>query len=306
MSSLHAELVARPDSRAQFARLAAAWLTEARRRLFPDIDRGLGSGGVVEPDPFDDDDAPWGPPGAVAGRLRIQHQAELLGGTLTPYSERAWRRMLAGLERSYPFHVVLGMMPLGPDGRPVGAGPDAVVAVHRSHRHPRWVRFEAEAPQDLVAWPGSPSIQLAWAALAKEQAVAADAQYGHVTDDANLHGTALERAIHGVTAEPPAVPRTREVLRGYSWVTICAAPLASRLGGAAALRATGAFDEVTELPNGQVFLRATPVLEDFAGPAVRRVFEALAPVLLRGRPDPAAVSGTRARLVLDADAGDFQ
>jgi hypothetical protein len=40
MISLHAELDARPQSRADFARLAAGWLTDARRRLFPDLDPG--------------------------------------------------------------------------------------------------------------------------------------------------------------------------------------------------------------------------------------------------------------------------
>ncbi len=308
MSTLHAELVARPNSRADFARLATAWLTSARRMLFPELDPA----GATQPEPSGawpdspGDDAPWGRPGTISMRLRVQYRPEALGGTSTPYSARIWRRTLAGLERSYPFHLSLAMMPLGPDGRPISPGPGAVVAVHRSHRDPRWARFEAEAPEDLVAWTGSPAAERAWADFLREQAVAADAQYGHLTDDANIGGTALERAIQGITAEPPAVPRCRDVLRGYSWVTICARPLAARLGGAPALRADTAFDEVAELPGGQVFLRATPALEDYEGAAVRRAFEALAPVLLPGRPDAALASGLRARLVLDADASDYQ
>ena len=130
-----------------------------------------------------------------------------------PYSARMWRRVLDGLERVYPFHVGLDMMPLGPDGRPVSAGPDAVIAVHRSTTHPRWVRFEAEAPPDLIGWRGSPSVQLAWAGFVKEQAGAADAHYGHVTDDANIHATALERAILGPAASP----------RGWSTAGRCCA-----------------------------------------------------------------------------------
>jgi hypothetical protein len=306
MSNLHAELVAQPESRAGFARLARDWLTGARRVLFADIDRRLGQGGTFAAEPPADDDAPWGPPGGAWARLRVQQQPHTLGGTVMPYSARMWRRVLDGLERAYPFHVGLDMMPLGPDGRPVSAGPEAVIAVHRSTTHPRWVRFEAEAPPDLIDWRGSPSVQLAWAGFVKEQAVAADAHYGHVTDDANIHATALERAILGLAAEPPGVVHCREVLRGYSWVTICAAQLAARLGGGAALAASGCFDEVSVLPGGQVFLRATPALEDFDGPAVRRVFGALAPVLLPGRPDPAAVAGLPVRLVLDADAGELR
>jgi hypothetical protein len=305
MSNLHAELVAQPGSRADFARLARDWLTGARRVLFPDIDRRLGRGGTFAAEPPADDDAPWGPPGGAWARLRVQQQPHTLGGTVMPYSARMWRRMLDGLERSYPFHVSLELMPLGPDGRPVSPGPGAVIAVHRSTTHPRWARFEAEAPPDLAGWRGSAPVQLAWAGFLKEQAMAAGAHYGHVTDDANIHATALERAILGVAAEPPAVPHCREVLRGYSWVTVCAAELAARLGGGAALAASGCFDEVSVLPGGQVFLRATPALEDYDGPAVQRVFGALAPVLLPGRPDPAAVEGTLARIVMDADAAEL-
>lgn len=288
MSSLHAELAARPRSRADFARLAAGWLTDARRRLFADLDPA--------------------PPGAVWAQLRVQHQPQALGGTSAPYTDRAWRRMLDGLDRAYPFHVTLAMTPLGPDGQPA-EGPEAIIAVHRSHRHPRWVRFEAAAPAGLggrAGWAGSPGTQRTWAGFVREQAIRAGAHYGHVTDDANIGGTALERAIQGTTDEPPAVPRCQAVLRGYSWVTICAAELAIRLGGAPALAASGAFDEVRELPGGRVYLRTTAALEDFEGAAVRRAFGALAPVLLPGRPDPERASGMRARLVLDADAADFR
>jgi hypothetical protein len=305
MNSLHAELAARPQSRADFARLAAGWLTDARRRLFPDLAPGPADGGALAPDPSGDDTAPWGPPGAVCARLRVQQQPEALGGTAAPYTDRAWRRMLAGLDRAYPFHVTLAMTRLGPDGRPPAA-PEAIIAVHRSHRHPRWARFEAAAPASLGGWAGSPGTQRAWAGFVREQAIRAGADYGHVTDDANIGGTALERAIQGVTDEPPAVPRCRAVLRGYSWVTICAAELAIRLGGASALAASGAFDEVRELPGGRVYLRATAAVEDFEGAAVRRAFEALAPVLLPGRPDPERLSGMPARLVRDCDAGDFR
>ncbi|MGC1282944.1 MAG: hypothetical protein WA895_08420, partial [Streptosporangiaceae bacterium] len=77
----------------------------------------------------------------------------------------------------------------------------------------------------------------------------------------------------------------------------------ARLGGAAALAASGAFAEVAELPGGQVFLRATPFIEDYQGDAVRRVFETLAPVLLAGRSRRPSRGG---RLVEDADAADYR
>jgi len=98
-----------------------------------------------------------------------------------------------------------------------------------------------------------------------ERAAAAGAHYGHVTDDATSHGTALERAVLGVTAEPPAIPRCRDVLRGYSWATIVAAPLLARLGGAGALTASGCFTEVSPLPGGRVGLRGLRGLKSRVG-----------------------------------------
>jgi hypothetical protein len=89
-------------------------------------------------------------------------------------------------------------------------------------------------------------------------------------------------------------------------VTVCAAELAARLGGAAALARSGAFDEVTELPGGQVFLRATPVIQDYQGEILLRVFQTLAPVLLTGRPHPMSPATDSGRLVRDADAADYQ
>jgi hypothetical protein len=301
MTTLHAELCGQPGSRANFARLARDWLTGARARLFPELDRVLTTAGPSADAP-DDDERPWGPPGGVWGRLLVRQQPQAVGGLSLPYSQRAWRRTLDGLERDHPFQVRLELMPLGPGGQPAGAEP-AVLSVQRSQHDPRWVRFEAQAPRDLAgAPPGRAPSPLAWADFLREQAVAAGADYGHVTDDATSAGTALERAVLGVSADPPNIPRGRTVLRGYSWVTIVAAPLADRLGGAAALAASGAFAEVSPLPNGQVLLRATASLDDYRGAAVRRVFGVLAPVLLRGRPDPEAVSGSPVRLVLDADA----
>src|SRR5439155_26873888 len=65
------------------------------------------------------------------------------------------------------------------------------------------------------------------------------ATFGCATDDGGADGeTALEAALN--IAWDDAIPRSREVLRGYPWVTICAPEIAERLGGVQALRASGA------------------------------------------------------------------
>ena len=107
----------------------------------------------------------------------------------------------------------------------------------------------------------------------------------------------------GVTAEPPDIPRVRVLLRGYSWVMIVAAPLAGRLGGAAALAASGASQACRAGSRGPGASRGPPpIWPSTREPRLRRVFGVLAPVLRPGRPDPEAVSGGRVRLVLDMDA----
>jgi hypothetical protein len=303
---LHAELTAQAGSAAAFANVAAQWLTEARDELFGELSAGLQDD--PQPVPGEDPFAPvLGPPGATWATLLVQRTPNPVFST-PRYSARNWRRLLTGLARTYPYHVTLFMAPLDDTGR-LGVQDDTTitvsVAVHRSHRSPQWVRYEATAAAD-TGWPGSAAVQRTWADVVKSWATRLDACYGHITDDAYTFFTALERAVSGGDEDPPLVPRCHEVLRGYSWVTICAPELAARLGGAGALAASGAFDEVTELPGGQVFLRATPILEDYHGEAVRRVFEVLAPVLLRGRPNPDLLADMPARLVMDADAADYQ
>lgn len=297
MSNIEAEIVAYIPERDRFAELAAAWLGEARRELASEFDTALDAGGAH-------------------GTLRVRRKPTLLGGRDTTYTEDAWRRMLAGLAGTYPFHAELIMqLPFG-QGMSDADFRSATAGVHRNHAQPGWITFAADtiAGSAHDASVPHPAGQDRWAELVKQWVSRTGACYAHVTDDADVHGgTALEQAtVHvrddsGQARSPESTtPRCHEVLRGYSWITVCAPELAARLGGVAALAASGAFTEVTELPQGQVFLRATPSIEDYHGDAVRRVFEVLAPVLLTGRPHPMMPVMGHARLVPDADAADFR
>jgi hypothetical protein len=84
---------------------------------------------------------------------------------------------------------------------------------------------------------------------------------------------------------------------------IVAVEVAARLGGAEALRASGAFHEVSVLPNGSQWLRAAPTINEFTGDKVRRVFKVLASEL----PDGVAKFrfSERFRIVPDVDAADY-
>jgi hypothetical protein len=176
--------------------------------------------------------------------------------------------------------------------------------VRRDRDAPEWVRFEASVPEDIVAWRGSADVQRRWVSFVRDWAARVETCYGHITDDADSLGTALEHATGRYSWD--TVPRCRQALRGYSWVTVCPAGLAARLGGAAGLAGAGAFCEVTEVAGGSVFLQATPTLEEYDQAAMRRVFEVLAPVLLTGRVSVPEGGGWIGRVVTGVDAADYQ
>ncbi|WP_371099956.1 hypothetical protein [Streptomyces sp. PU_AKi4] len=104
-----------------------------------------------------------------------------------------------------------------------------------------------------------------------------------VTPRANLDAV-LKRKIRKSVAE------ARQFLRGYAWVTVCPAELTDALGGADALKRSGAFHRVVSLASGGTVLQATETIAAFSDEAMHKTFHALAPVLPPGLPrfNPAA------------------
>jgi hypothetical protein len=93
--------------------------------------------------------------------------------------------------------------------------------------------------------------------------------YGSGGDDWRPWGPTMLEDVSGRDVMA-GVAQSREVLRGYPWVTVCGPEIAARLGGPDALRASGAFHEVRVLPTGSVWLQATERLGDYTGDALRR------------------------------------
>jgi hypothetical protein len=120
--------------------------------------------------------------------------------------------------------------------------------------------------------------------LARLVGDAADPAYGEIVVNAQVLAptTMLDGALYRGNEESARASRTH--LRGYEWVTVCPGELIARLGGPAALWASGAFTEVRPLAHGGALLRATDAPGDYRGDRVRAVFRALAPVLPPGRP----------------------
>ncbi|GGN95035.1 hypothetical protein GCM10010112_84900 [Actinoplanes lobatus] len=129
----------------------------------------------------------------------------------------------------------------------------------------------------------------------------ADVAYGEMcSHPLRRPWTTLDRALRRRDRE--SLPQSRQVLRGYEWVTMCPAELAKSLGEAKGLRDTGAFAEVVELATGGLLLRATRSPLEYDDAAVQRVFEAVRPVLPPGRPRHLEVETLRHVVMADASA----
>ncbi|MEV6052674.1 hypothetical protein [Streptomyces sp. NPDC052107] len=115
--------------------------------------------------------------------------------------------------------------------------------------------------------------------------------FGHFSYDRPGGATELERYLRGPARVPSRnTPEWRVRLRGYSWLMVVSGDIAERLGGAEALRSSGAFDSVFALPNGSLLLQATPSFQQYRGEAVRAVRDAVRGVLVEGElrgPSPA-------------------
>lgn len=111
-----------------------------------------------------------------------------------------------------------------------------------------------------------------------------DPTYGEIVVNGEIlaPATMLDGALGRTSAESARDSRHR--LRGYEWVTICPTELAGRLGGAEALRDTGAFVEVVPLAHGGLLLRATADPDTYRDDRVRAVHRALASALPTGQP----------------------
>jgi hypothetical protein len=136
--------------------------------------------------------------------------------------------------------------------------------------------------------PGVPAQPVASALVDAVATVAdgADPNYGEVVVNSERRppSTNLDIALRRTASR--SADAARSELRGYEWVTVCPAELVTRLGGAEAIRATGAFAEVRALAGGGAVLVATKSPANYGPAAAARVFAAVAPVLPPGQPRP--------------------
>lgn len=168
----------------------------------------------------------------------------------------------------------------------------ANLRVQRMEESPDWLRLSAYVPELMFLDPVDGSmLQRRYLDAVLMRADLWNPGFGHLSYVVNDGATAFEACLRRIDNPIPqewwdhryTVNYCREFLRGYSWLTIVPEELAARLGGPAALAATGAFTEVRSLKNGGIWLLATSDYGDFNDDALRGVFNAVAPVL---RPGP--------------------
>jgi len=279
------------------------WMLGVLQTLIPDLLAATGTRPATAEMPVKD---PLGWPlqgtDTLAGVLQIGVEHGYPPEVL--YSRTRWRRLLAALDKT-PALLEIRIDVFGPDGAVLGGGE---VSVERSEFEPGWVRFGFSASRGSTGWPWSPDMQDRWAQLLRDQAARIGACTGFMTDTGKP-GEALSLAFLRPGRDRPvenpdaSITKSRQVLQDYCWITIVPPELAGRPGGATALRGSGAFCDVSELPDGSVWLRATPTINEFTGERIEAVVRALAPVLLTGRTE---FPFGYLRLVENADAADYQ
>jgi hypothetical protein len=146
-----------------------------------------------------------------------------------------------------------------------------------------WCRVNFQAPESRL---DDVATQRVWLDFLRAFCDEVNPSYGQISYD---YGAYPLTALEAVTGPPwtvytEAIAASRQVLRGYDWLTVCADELAERLGGIDALRASGAFARVEPLRSGGLWLLATEEYGDFTDPRVAAVWEAVAPVLRHGTP----------------------
>jgi hypothetical protein len=266
---------------------------------------------------------PSGPPGATWGFVSVTRyfpkkvaksgqQVFTVKESARVWSARNWAWLLEQLADP-PHDATLGTARLA-DASASHPGypenPRIRMTAYRDKRLPEWLRLAFSAPEAEL---NSPERQRSWLSFLREITERLNPAFGIIDYEYDsLYGqTAVESTIKPLSLRPyfEGMPMSRQVLRGYDWLTVCPQELADRLGGVEALRDTGAFHEVARLSGGGVWLLATADYRDYDEAAMDRVFRALAPALPPGTPvllDESRIrQGREYRVVYrDAASGD--
>lgn len=275
-----------------FGEVAFRWLDELSMAVAGDARdslKGLPARVVTRPreEPWD----PLGEPGELWGIVTVTR-----GGVTAPAKTAERNCSAAGFRwlrkqlEDPPTRITLEIGHLDDMGH--RSGRSVFLTAKHSVHSPGWLVLQARDREHRFLDPAhGPEVQRGWLAALRSWADQLNPGYGQIAY-ARGFATALEDSLP--PAQYPPQHRTpeytlndcRQMLRGYSWLTILPAELVKPAGGPDRLRDCGAFAAVDPLPGGGLWLLATEDFRDYNADAVERVFRALAPVLRPGRPVP--------------------
>lgn len=263
-AGIQVQVTARVGTDAGFAELGRAWLVGARERLAGELWHRLESG----------------VPSVTGGVLRSGVPSLGRFQWSGDYSPENFEVLISSLREQRGEYAEWMIDDLANDDPESCSSADC--GLQADERWDDRVVFRAGAWFNGPAVPVA--VQEAFVEFLSEFSERAQAAFGNAADDNDRSQTALEMVLPG--SPDDGVLRSAEVLRGYSWVTVCPPAVVDRLGGYDALASTGAFLEVRRLNYGAALLRATELLEQYDDEAMRRVFRALSPALPPGKPRP--------------------
>jgi hypothetical protein len=277
-----------PGGSAEVGPRVVDWFTVAVERLAGEFMAALPATGLPSKGLRDPAGGPFGPVGSRWCSLLVIGQGERrLSKSLRAWSPKNWERFVAqaadvSVEMSAKFSTL---------NRFGHAGvPSLTVSAYRPRpkKARQWLRLDATyVVGRLAETPPIPDeVPEAWREFLLTQAERWPAVFGFLADDTIDAGTRTPLEARRTTFPTETLPLSNAQVRGYSWVTVTSAGVLQRLGGIEAVRRSGAFASAIELPWGGAVLQATPRLSEYEGDAVRRVFEALAPVLPADAPWP--------------------
>lgn len=278
---IRCEVDFRIASTQEFGRLAEDWVMGAADTLAPDLlnrviaDSRLPRGPLTSGAPCGPAFAEWG----FVSRVRR------IGGARERRTARVLDAMSAGWVAKSVYDgaegLAMAMYALDSEGYP-----DELLIRAEAEMlpdSPSWARAWIEGPEAVLFDPAS---RTRWLRFMHGFAAGVDPSFGQISYAYGDEDTTALETLAGPpwTIASEAISASRDVLRGYDWLTICPAELTERLGGAAALRATNAFAQVEPLRGGGTWLLATENYEDYRADRVEAVWRALAPVLVKGTP----------------------
>jgi hypothetical protein len=277
-----------PGGSAEVGPRVVDWFTAAVERLAGEFLAELPATGLPSKGLRDPTGGPFGPVGSQWCSLLVIGQGERrLSKSLRAWSPKNWERFLSqaadvSVEMSVKFSTLNRFGHAGT--------PSLTISAYRPRPKEarQWLRLDATyVVGRLGETPPIPdAVPEAWREFLLTQAEQWPAVFGFLADDAISAGTRTPLEAARATFPDDTLPLSDSQVRGYSWVTVTSAGVLQRLGGIEAVRKSGAFVDAIELPSGGAMLQATPQLSEYEGDAVRKVFEALAPVLPEKAPWP--------------------